>query len=251
MTFIPVADSVNFIKIFERQVYRMNRIKKGIALLMAAALIFCVLPHMTGFAADQTEKTIGDMTGDGHITADDALEVLNCAAKLKEAGDLETTADTNADGSITAEDALLVLQYAAGIIDSFPAQQEQVTPTPEPAATPEPTPTPEATETPTPRFWIVGDSIAAPHEKEGYERPLYGWGEIIPKYYTRDIRFQNRAVSSQSSKSYLNESNYRITYTSMKQGDYVEIRRSKEVTKILKINQISFLEVLRNKLSGN
>jgi len=32
-------------------------------------------------------------------------------------------------------------------------------------------------------------------------------------------------------------------------GDYVEIQKSTEVTRILKINQVSFLEVLRNKLS--
>ena len=35
----------------------------------------------------------------------------------------------------------------------------------------------------------------------------------------------------------------------MKSGDYVEIQRSTEVTRIMKINQVSFLEVLRNKLS--
>ena len=37
----------------------------------------------------------------------------------------------------------------------------------------------------------------------------------------------------------------------MKTGDYVEIKKSREVTRILKINQVSFLEVLRNKLSRN
>ncbi len=35
----------------------------------------------------------------------------------------------------------------------------------------------------------------------------------------------------------------------MRSGDQVEIRRSSEVTRILKINQVSFLETLRNKLS--
>ncbi len=35
----------------------------------------------------------------------------------------------------------------------------------------------------------------------------------------------------------------------VKTGDYVEIEKSTEVTRILKINQVSFLEVLRNKLS--
>ncbi len=37
----------------------------------------------------------------------------------------------------------------------------------------------------------------------------------------------------------------------MKTGDYVEIQKSTEVTRIMKINQVSFLEVLRNKLSRN
>lgn len=39
------------------------------------------------------------------------------------------------------------------------------------------------------------------------------------------------------------------TFVRMKTGDYVEIRKSTEVTRIMKINQVSFLEVLRNKLS--
>lgn len=34
-------------------------------------------------------------------------------------------------------------------------------------------------------------------------------------------------------------------------GDYVEIQKSRSVTRILKINQVSFLEVLRDKLSRN
>lgn len=37
----------------------------------------------------------------------------------------------------------------------------------------------------------------------------------------------------------------------MRTGDYVEIQRSEAVTRILKINQVSFLEVLRDKLSRN
>ena len=39
------------------------------------------------------------------------------------------------------------------------------------------------------------------------------------------------------------------TFVQMKTGDHVEIRKSTEVTRIMKINQVSFLEVLRNKLS--
>lgn len=39
------------------------------------------------------------------------------------------------------------------------------------------------------------------------------------------------------------------TCVRMKTGDYVDIQKSTEVTRIMKINQVSFLEVLRNKLS--
>ena len=39
------------------------------------------------------------------------------------------------------------------------------------------------------------------------------------------------------------------TCVQMQTGDYVEIEKSTEVTRIMKINQVSFLEVLRNKLS--
>lgn len=39
------------------------------------------------------------------------------------------------------------------------------------------------------------------------------------------------------------------TCVHMKTGDYVEIQKSMEVTRIIKINQVSFLEVLGNKLS--
>lgn len=41
------------------------------------------------------------------------------------------------------------------------------------------------------------------------------------------------------------------TCVRMQTGDYVDIQKSTEVTRILKINQVSFLEVLRNKLSRN
>lgn len=41
------------------------------------------------------------------------------------------------------------------------------------------------------------------------------------------------------------------TCVPMKTGDYVDIQKSTEVTRIVKINQVSFLEVLRNKLSRN
>lgn len=77
------------------------------------------------------------------------------------------------------------------------------------------------------KVWILADSIAAYHDKEGYERPLYGWGEVIGGYYTEDVEFVNKAKSSQSSKSYVGTQEYSAALgngqTGIGQSDYVII----------------------------
>lgn len=62
-----------------------------------------------------TEGLIGDVNGDGNITASDALLVLRHAvnaAKLED--DKIALADMNGDGKITASDALTILRIAVG-----------------------------------------------------------------------------------------------------------------------------------------
>lgn len=77
------------------------------------------------------------------------------------------------------------------------------------------------------KVWILGDSIAAAHDKEGYERPLYGWGEVIGNYYTDDVTFVNKAKSSQSSKSFVGTQEYSAALgngeNGVADGDYVII----------------------------
>ena len=67
---------------------------------------------------------LGDASGDGQITAFDALIVLNCAAgNLSDSQCPLSIIDVNCDGQKTAFDALLILNYAAGNIASFPCLQ--------------------------------------------------------------------------------------------------------------------------------
>ena len=61
---------------------------------------------------------LGDVDGDGDITANDALTILRASIGLAKLSPDETKlADADGDGSITANDALAVLRYSVGIID--------------------------------------------------------------------------------------------------------------------------------------
>ncbi len=62
----------------------------------------------------------GDPNMDGKITAEDALYVLQAAAKLIQPSNQQySLADTDRDGALTAEDALQILKYAAKLIDTL------------------------------------------------------------------------------------------------------------------------------------
>ena len=63
----------------------------------------------------------GDVNMDGTVTADDALAILQFAAKLQTPVKQQSqAADVDGSGSVDAADALLVLQKAAKLIDVFP-----------------------------------------------------------------------------------------------------------------------------------
>ncbi|MBQ7595696.1 MAG: DUF4474 domain-containing protein [Clostridia bacterium] len=74
------------------------------------------------------EPKYGDVTGNGVINSEDALQILNydvgSFAFNKEQLKL---ADVSADGIINSYDALLVLQYAVELIDLFPVEKTSST----------------------------------------------------------------------------------------------------------------------------
>jgi hypothetical protein len=64
---------------------------------------------------------LGDVNGDGEITAIDAALAAQCAAGLIELTPAEfQAADVDGDSQVTDDDAFLIAQYAAGLIDIFP-----------------------------------------------------------------------------------------------------------------------------------
>lgn len=67
-----------------------------------------------------TGPTLGDVNGDGSITAQDASLVLQLVAKKitpTTEGVIYNAADVNGDGEVTAQDASLILQHVAKKID--------------------------------------------------------------------------------------------------------------------------------------
>ena len=67
--------------------------------------------------------SIGDVDGDGEITADDALNILKSKAGLLVLDDnAKKAADVDGDGAVTSDDALDILKKKAGLLDIFKAE---------------------------------------------------------------------------------------------------------------------------------
>lgn len=94
--------------------------KKVISLVLVAVMVFSL--SVVAFAAK-----LGDVNGDGSVTASDALYVLQAAAELRTlTAEQKKKADYNKDGKVTAIDARKILQVVAGLIP----EEELTTSTP-------------------------------------------------------------------------------------------------------------------------
>lgn len=66
---------------------------------------------------------LGDVNGDGRITAADARLALRASAQIEVlTAEQALAADVDLDGKITAADARNILRYSAMLIDSFPVK---------------------------------------------------------------------------------------------------------------------------------
>lgn len=70
-----------------------------------------------------------------------------------------------------------------------------------------------------PTVWIIGDSTVSSFA-DNYYYPRYGWGTQIDKYLDGTYEVKNIALSGRSSKSYVNDKEYKELTAGMKQGDY-------------------------------
>ena len=69
--------------------------------------------------SDEPIGNLGDIDGDGEITANDALTILRSSVGMTDLTPEQTKlADVDNDGEITANDALAVLRYSVGMADA-------------------------------------------------------------------------------------------------------------------------------------
>ena len=73
-----------------------------------------------------------------------------------------------------------------------------------------------------PTVWIIGDSTVSSFA-DNYYYPRYGWGTQIDKYLDGTYEVKNIALSGRSSKSYVNDKEYKELTAGMQQGDYLLI----------------------------
>lgn len=71
--------------------------------------------------------------------------------------------------------------------------------------------------------FMIGDSTMADKNLAG-GNPERGWGQMLPGFFSEDIRVDNHAVNGRSSKSFIDEGRWDKVLSLIKKGDYVFIQ---------------------------
>lgn len=71
-------------------------------------------------------------------------------------------------------------------------------------------------------LWVIGDSTVSSFEDK-YYYPRYGYGTMLDKYLNENINVVNIALSGRSTKSYIEEPQYKELLEGMKKGDFLLI----------------------------
>ncbi len=72
------------------------------------------------------------------------------------------------------------------------------------------------------KLWVIGDSTLSAFDDK-YCYPRYGYGTKLQKYLSEDIEVVNIALSGRSSKSYMEEPEYKELLNGMSKGDFLLI----------------------------
>jgi lysophospholipase L1-like esterase len=70
--------------------------------------------------------------------------------------------------------------------------------------------------------YIIGDSTAADKEKKVF--PETGWGMELGRFFTPNLKVDNRAMNGRSTRSFINEKRWASVLTALKAKDYVLIQ---------------------------
>lgn len=73
-----------------------------------------------------------------------------------------------------------------------------------------------------PRIFLIGDSTCA--NKNPYDAPETGWGQVLPELFTNAVEIQNHAVNGRSTRSFRNQGLWKKVHEQLHKGDYVFIQ---------------------------
>lgn len=79
------------------------------------------------------------------------------------------------------------------------------------------------TENPVITIFMIGDSTMADKNTEG-GNPERGWGQMLPGFFSEEVRVDNHAINGRSSKSFIDEGRWDKVLSLIKKGDYVFIQ---------------------------
>jgi len=73
-----------------------------------------------------------------------------------------------------------------------------------------------------PRIFLIGDSTCA--NKNPYDAPETGWGQVLAELFTNAVEIQNHAVNGRSTRSFRNQGLWKKVHDQLHKGDYVFIQ---------------------------
>jgi lysophospholipase L1-like esterase len=71
-------------------------------------------------------------------------------------------------------------------------------------------------------IFMIGDSTMANKPLE--DNPERGWGQMLPLFFSDQVKIDNQAQNGRSSKSFIEENRWQIVLDSLQKGDYVIIQ---------------------------
>lgn len=72
-------------------------------------------------------------------------------------------------------------------------------------------------------IYTIGDSTMA-NKPNPEENPERGWAQMLPNFFSKNVKIINKAVNGRSTKSFIEEKRWENVYDSLKKGDYVFIQ---------------------------
>ncbi len=73
-----------------------------------------------------------------------------------------------------------------------------------------------------PVLYLVGDSTCATKDPKKF--PETGWGQVLPEYFSPDLKIENHAQNGRSTRSFIYEGRWDSVMSKLNAGDYVVVQ---------------------------